>query len=64
MRTTFLSELMSLNAADREAELKGFSGSPVWDEAMLHEQRLLFGGLIAIGMGSNISRGRINVMNR
>ena len=52
-----------LNAADREAELKGFSGSPVWDEAMLHEQRLLFGGLIAIGMGSNISRGRINVMN-
>lgn len=52
-----------LNAADREAELKGFSGSPVWDEAMLEEHQYLFGGLIAAGIGTNISRGRIKVMN-
>lgn len=50
-----------LNAADREADLKGFSGSPVWDEQMLNEQVYLFGGLIAFGIGSNISRGRVNV---
>lgn len=52
-----------LNAADREGEMQGFSGSPVWDEEMLDNHRYLFGGLIASGMGSNISRGRINVMN-
>lgn len=52
-----------LNSADREAELKGFSGSPVWDEAMLDDHLHLFGGLIAVGMGTNIRRGRINVMN-
>ena len=52
-----------LNSADREAELKGFSGSPVWDEESLGDHTLLFGGLIAIGVGSNINRGRVNVMN-
>lgn len=52
-----------LNSADREAELKGFSGSPVWDEESLGDQTLLFGGLMAIGVGSNINRGRVNVMN-
>ena len=52
-----------LNAADRESELKGFSGSPVWDEAKLDENLFLFGGLIAAGMGTNASRGRVNVMN-
>ena len=52
-----------LNAADRESELKGFSGSPVWDEKMLDEQMYLFGGLIALGVGNNISRGRVNVMS-
>lgn len=52
-----------LNTADRESELRGFSGSPVWDEQMLQEQVYLFGGLIAFGVGSNISRGRVNVMS-
>ena len=52
-----------LNAADREAELRGFSGSPVWDEQMLRNNVYLFGGLVAFGVGSNISRGRVNVMN-
>lgn len=52
-----------LNAADRESELRGFSGSPVWDEQMLSAQVYLFGGLIALGVGSNISRGRVNVMS-
>lgn len=52
-----------LNAADREADLKGFSGSPVWDEQMLSEQVYLFGGLIALGVGTNINRGRVNVMS-
>lgn len=53
----------SLNSADREAELKGFSGAPVWDEAKMEEDIALLGGFIAIGMGTNISRGRIKVMN-
>lgn len=52
-----------LNAADREAELKGFSGSPVWDAQKIDESIYLFGGLIAIGVGRNISRGRVNVMS-
>lgn len=51
-----------LNAADRESELKGFSGSPVWDEKMLGDQVYLFGGLIASGAWGNVSRGRVNVM--
>lgn len=52
-----------LNAADRESELKGFSGSPVWDKEKLDESVMLFGGLIAMGVGANISRGRIHVMS-
>lgn len=52
-----------LNAVDREGEIQGFSDSPVWDGEMLGNHLYLFGGLIASGMGSNISRGRINVMN-
>lgn len=52
-----------LNAADREAELKGFSGSPVWDEQKLDNEIYLFGGFIAKGVKNNISRGRVNVMN-
>ncbi len=52
-----------LNASDREAELRGFSGAPVWDKEMLDNQVYLFGGLIALGVGSNISRGRVNVMS-
>ena len=53
----------SVNSADREAELKGYSGSPVWDEDNLEKEIYLLGGLIAVGVGSNISRGRVNVMN-
>lgn len=52
-----------LNAADRKPELEGFSGSPVWDKQKLEEQIYLFGGLVAKGVGDNISRGRVNVMN-
>lgn len=52
-----------LNAADREAELKGFSGSPVWDEEKIKNKQYLFGGLISAGFGSNVSRGRVTVMN-
>lgn len=52
-----------LNASDREAELKGFSGSPVWDEQKIEDSFFLLGGLIAFGVGSNISRGRVNVVN-
>lgn len=52
-----------LNAADREVELRGFSGSPVWDEQMLRDEVYLFGGLIAFGESNNINRGRVNVMN-
>ena len=35
----------------------------MWDEESLGDQTLLFGGLMAIGVGSNINRGRVNVMN-
>ena len=35
----------------------------MWDEESLGDHTLLFGGLIAIGVGSNINRGRVNVMN-
>lgn len=52
-----------LNNADRESELEGFSGSPVWDKQKLEEQICLFGGLVAMGVGNNVSRGRVNVMN-
>lgn len=52
-----------LNSADREAELKGFSGAPVWDEAKIDENNALLGGFIAVGMETNINRGRIKVMN-
>lgn len=52
-----------LNTSDRDAELKGFSGSPVWDEQKINDNAFLLGGLIAIGVGSNINRGRVNVMN-
>lgn len=52
-----------LNASDRESELKGFSGSPVWDEENLNKSIYLFGGIITRGVGNNISRARINVMN-
>lgn len=52
-----------LNTADRESELKGFSGSLVWDEQKLNNKIYLFGGLIANGVGNNISRGRVKVMN-
>lgn len=53
----------SINTADRSGELKGFSGSPVWDEQKLHDNVYLFGGLLAVGAGNNISMGRVNVMN-
>lgn len=53
----------SVNTADRYGELKGFSGSPVWDEQNLEKNIYLFGGLNAFGAGSNISMGRVNVMN-
>lgn len=52
-----------MNESDREAELKGFSGSPVWDEEYLQKESCLLGGLIAGGVGSNISRGRVKVMS-
>lgn len=53
----------SVNTADRYGELKGLSGSPVWDEQNLQKDVYLFGGLIAFGVGNNISMGRVNVMN-
>ena len=56
-------DAQNLNNADRQAELKGYSGAPVWDEELLNMDAYLFGGLISAGMGANISRGRINVMN-
>ena len=52
-----------LNASDRESELRGFSGAPVWDEHMLRGQVCLFGGLIAFGVGNNVNRGRVSVMS-
>lgn len=52
-----------LNAADRESEIKGFSGSPVWDTEKLEQQVCLFGGIVSSGVGNNISRGRVHVMN-
>lgn len=52
-----------LNAADRAEELNGFSGSPVWDDEKLEDGCCLFGGLIAFGDGSHISRARVNVVN-
>lgn len=53
----------NLNSADREAELKGFSGAPVWDKQSLDDNAHLLGGIIASGVGCNISLGRVKVMN-
>lgn len=52
-----------INQADREEDIKGFSGSPVWDEEKIGDGICLFGGLIAFGVGNNISRARVSVMN-
>lgn len=52
-----------INHADREVEIQGFSGSPVWDEENIDGGIYLFGGLIAFGVGNNISRARVSVMN-
>ncbi|MDC7286919.1 serine protease [Blautia schinkii] len=51
-----------LNTSDRESELRGFSGSPVWDKNEADKGMYLFGGLIAFGEGSNIPRSQLNVM--
>lgn len=51
-----------LNQADRVAELKGFSGSPVWDDDSCGDGIFLYGGLIAYTNDGNASRARVNVM--
>lgn len=52
-----------LNASDREAELKGFSGSPLWDTEGLKKGAYFLAGIVSSGNGNNVSRGRVNVMN-
>ena len=52
-----------LNHADREVELKGFSGSSIWDEANLRGKSFLCGGVISSAVDYNVSRGRIKVIH-
>lgn len=52
-----------LNLADREIDLKGFSGSAVWDEANIKEHKYLFGGIVSRGLKTDINRSRVCVVN-
>ena len=52
----------NLNSADRVAELEGFSGAPVWTKDSSNNDKLILCGLLSSGMGTNVSRGRINVV--
>lgn len=51
-----------MNQADRVAELKGFSGSPVWEGESCQRDVFLYGGLIAYTGDGDASRARVNVM--
>lgn len=51
-----------LNQADRVEELKGFSGSPVWDDDSSGDGIFLYGGLVAYTNDGDASRARVNVM--
>ncbi len=53
----------SVNNADREYELKGYSGSPLWNKAKIDENIFLCGGVVSEGEGKNVALGRIKVIN-
>lgn len=48
-----------LDAGQREQELKGFSGSPVWNS---EDAELSMLGLMSSGVGENIFRSRVNAV--
>lgn len=51
-----------INTADREADLIGYSGSPVWDAIKLSENKYYLGGLIASCLDVNANGGRVRAM--